>query len=98
VEWTINAPKGSINGCNNRMILPAFGIEHSFEPGANVIRFTPEKAGRFRFSCWMGMITSTVTVIDNTDPAAAPGAETADPAGPDWLTNAEEASCCEAEV
>jgi len=63
VRWTINAPPGSITGCNYSMILFEYNIEHVFEPGENVIEFTPEKAGKFRYSCWMGMIRSTITVI-----------------------------------
>jgi sulfite exporter TauE/SafE/copper chaperone CopZ len=63
VKWTINAPQGSINGCNNRMIIREYRIEHRFKPGENVIEFTPEKAGRFPYSCWMGMIRSSITVV-----------------------------------
>ena len=63
VRWTINAPTGSINGCNNRMIIREYGIEHRFSPGDNVIEFTPERTGRFSYSCWMGMIRSSITVV-----------------------------------
>jgi sulfite exporter TauE/SafE/copper chaperone CopZ/plastocyanin domain-containing protein len=63
VRWNINAPQGSINGCNNRFIIREYGIGHTFRPGDNVIEFLPEKAGRFRYSCWMGMIHSTITVV-----------------------------------
>jgi len=64
VRWVINAPDGSINGCNNRMIIQAYGIEHTFKTGENVIEFTPTETGQFGYSCWMGMITATITVID----------------------------------
>jgi sulfite exporter TauE/SafE/copper chaperone CopZ/plastocyanin domain-containing protein len=63
VKWTINAPQGSINGCNNRMILREYQIEHRFTPGENVIEFTPGRAGKFFYSCWMGMIRSSITVV-----------------------------------
>jgi sulfite exporter TauE/SafE/plastocyanin domain-containing protein len=63
VKWTITAPAGSINGCNNRMIIREYGIEHRFTPGENVIEFMPEKAGKFYYSCWMGMIRGSITVI-----------------------------------
>jgi plastocyanin domain-containing protein len=63
VKWTIDAPAGSINGCNNRMIIREYGIEHRFKPGENVIEFTPAKTGKFSYSCWMGMIRSSITVI-----------------------------------
>jgi sulfite exporter TauE/SafE/copper chaperone CopZ/plastocyanin domain-containing protein len=64
VRWTINAPAGSINGCNNRMIIREYRIEHRFQPGENLIEFTPEKTGRFSYSCWMGMIRSSITVVE----------------------------------
>jgi sulfite exporter TauE/SafE/copper chaperone CopZ len=64
VKWTIDAPQGSINGCNNRIIIPAFGIEHKFTTGANLIEFMPTETGSFPYSCWMGMIRSTITVVD----------------------------------
>jgi sulfite exporter TauE/SafE/copper chaperone CopZ/plastocyanin domain-containing protein len=71
VRWTINAPQGSITGCNNRFIIREYGIQHTFTPGDNVIEFTPERAGRFSYSCWMSMIRSTITVL-------APGESIAD--------------------
>lgn len=64
VQWIIDAPSGSINGCNNRMVIPEYGIEHTFESGKNIIEFTPTKAGTFRYSCWMGMIRSAITVVE----------------------------------
>jgi sulfite exporter TauE/SafE/copper chaperone CopZ len=63
VRWSINAPPGSINGCNYAAILYEYDIEHVFKQGDNVIEFTPVKAGRFGYSCWMGMIRSTITVL-----------------------------------
>jgi len=63
VRWTINAPPGSINGCNNSFIIQEYGIQYAFEPGDNVIKFTPTKPGRFIYTCWMGMIKSTITVV-----------------------------------
>jgi plastocyanin domain-containing protein len=76
VRWIINAPQGSINGCNNRFIIREYGIQHTFKPGDNVIEFMPEKAGRFSYSCWMSMIRSTITVL-------APGESAADFKEPD---------------
>jgi plastocyanin domain-containing protein len=79
VKWTINAPQGSINGCNNRMIIREYGIQHSFKTGDNVIEFTPEKTGKIPYSCWMGMIRSSITVVaegqsiaDVLEPSLAP--------------------------
>jgi sulfite exporter TauE/SafE/copper chaperone CopZ/plastocyanin domain-containing protein len=63
VQWTINAPQGSINGCNNRMIIREYRIEYRFKPGENIIEFIPDKTGKFSYSCWMGMIRSSITVL-----------------------------------
>jgi sulfite exporter TauE/SafE/copper chaperone CopZ len=62
VRWNIQADASSINGCNGTMVIPEYGIEHSFTPGDNIIEFTPEKPGRYRYTCWMGMISGTITV------------------------------------
>ena len=75
-RWIINAPRGSINGCNNRFIIREYGIQHTFKYGDNVIEFTPERAGRFGYSCWMSMIRGTITVL-------APGESAADFKEPD---------------
>jgi sulfite exporter TauE/SafE/copper chaperone CopZ len=63
VKWIINAPAGSINGCTGRFFIQEYGIEYVFNPGENVIEFMPEKAGRFRYSCWMSMIHGLITVL-----------------------------------
>lgn len=94
VEWTIEAPEGSINGCNNRIFIPAYGIEHAFQYGENVIRFTPDKAGTYPYSCWMGMITSTITVVEPGESLPVQ-AETEESQAPDWLEGAViQDSCC----
>jgi sulfite exporter TauE/SafE len=64
VKWTISAADDTINGCNNRLFIPEYDIKYSFEPGENIIEFTPEKTGKFPYSCWMGMIRSAITVVD----------------------------------
>jgi hypothetical protein len=46
------------------MIIQEYGIEHRFNTGENLIEFTPAKTGTFRYSCWMGMIRSTITVVE----------------------------------
>ncbi|MDR2727934.1 MAG: sulfite exporter TauE/SafE family protein, partial [Chitinispirillales bacterium] len=65
VKWIIDAPRGSINGCNYKFIINEYGIEHEFKEGENVIQFTPGRTGVVRYSCWMGMIPGTITVAAN---------------------------------
>lgn len=62
VKWIIDAPAGSVNGCNYRMIVREYGIEHTFQVGENVIEFTPGREGTFQYSCWMGMIRGNIFV------------------------------------
>lgn len=75
VKWIITAENGTINGCNNRIFIPEYGIEKKFQVGENIIEFTPEKAGTYRYSCWMGMIRSTITVLEEGQTAPPPEAE-----------------------
>lgn len=74
VKWVINAPPGSINGCNYKMILREYGIEHTFQEGENIIQFTPTEAGTIQYSCWMGMIHGTIFVITDPNEVRSAGA------------------------
>lgn len=67
VRWVIDAPEGSINGCNYKVIIQDYGIEYTFSTGENIIEFTPTKAGTVRYSCWMGMIHGNIFVTDGTE-------------------------------
>ncbi|WP_332456230.1 urease accessory protein UreH domain-containing protein [Petrimonas sp.] len=67
VQWNIQAETSSINGCNNRIIIPEYNIEKKLEPGDNYIEFTPEESGTVPFSCWMGMIRSQISVYENLE-------------------------------
>ncbi len=72
VKWVIQAEAGDLNGCNNAIVIPKFNIEKKLEVGDNVIEFTPTESGTFAYSCWMGMIRSKITVVDdlaNNNPA-----------------------------
>lgn len=66
VKWTIRAESGTVNGCNNRIIIPEYNnLEKKLAVGDNIIEFTPTKTGVFSYSCWMGMIWSNITVVDD---------------------------------
>ncbi|MDR2514539.1 MAG: sulfite exporter TauE/SafE family protein [Christensenellaceae bacterium] len=67
LTWVIDAPQGSVNGCNNRMLIPECGIEYAFKTGENTIVFTPERAGVLPYSCWMGMIRGSIIVKENME-------------------------------
>jgi plastocyanin domain-containing protein len=62
------------------MIIREYKIEHRFTPGENVIEFTPEKTGKFSYSCWMGMIRSSITVVEEGQGVADSGEPSLNPA------------------
>ena len=64
VKWVIDAPSGSINGCNYKMLLKEYDIEHEFTEGENIIEFTPVNSGTVQYTCWMGMIHGDIFVTD----------------------------------
>ncbi|MBI4653005.1 cupredoxin domain-containing protein [Candidatus Kuenenbacteria bacterium] len=63
VQWEIT-DKGT-SGCTNAVISKnLFEGEIPLTPGQTSIKkFTPEKPGKYKFSCWMGMISGTIEVI-----------------------------------
>lgn len=63
VEWTIEAEASDVNGCNNQFVVPAFGLTVDLAAGETVVRFTPDEPGVYPFSCWMGMLSGTITVV-----------------------------------
>lgn len=64
VKWNIQADARSINGCNNRIVIPQYDLEKPLQPGDNIIEFTPDETGVVGYSCWMGMIRSRITIVD----------------------------------
>lgn len=92
VKWVIDAPSGSINGCNYKMLLNKYAIEHEFHEGENVITFTPQETGTVDYTCWMGMIHGTITVTNENGTVPASSG-----AGTDYNTPALQsygAGCC----
>lgn len=75
VKWTIRAEKKDINGCNNEIIIPKFNTSKKLEPGDNIIEFTPTETGTFAYSCWMGMIRSKITIVEDINNIDASGAK-----------------------
>jgi sulfite exporter TauE/SafE/copper chaperone CopZ len=110
VRWNLHAEKGRINGCNSAIIIPEYKIEKRLQVGNNIIEFTPTRAGTFRYSCWMGMIRGTITVLESdatadSEPTASapirpvltPGAaEAAEPSGAPLFP--QRCACCESAV
>ena len=67
VEWTIIATEDNLNGCNGVIVIPEYQINQKLVVGENLITFTPTKSGTFGYSCWMGMIKSSITVLEKVE-------------------------------
>ena len=63
VLWEIKDTGTS--GCTNAIISDTlFDGQISLTPGTTTTKeFTPTKPGRYRFSCWMGMVTGVIEVV-----------------------------------
>lgn len=64
VKWAINAKE--LTACNKVIIVPQYGLEIHLQPGVQMIEFTPAEVGVVSWSCWMGMIPGTFTVVEDT--------------------------------
>ena len=63
VRWTVSAKAEDLNGCNNPLTVPQYGIRKMLVPGDNLIEFTPDKDGTIAYTCWMGMISSSIRIV-----------------------------------
>jgi len=66
VRWEITDTGTS--GCTNAVISKElFNGEIKLTPGKTSIKeFIPQKAGRYKFSCWMGMVSGIIDVVDES--------------------------------
>ncbi len=64
VRWEIEDVGTS--GCTNAIISRSlFSGQIDLTPGKTSIKeFTPAKPGKYKFSCWMGMISGTIEAVD----------------------------------
>lgn len=90
VKWTVKVTESDLNGCNNPVTIPKYGIQKKLVPGDNVIEFTPQETGTIPYTCWMGMIRSTITVVNNDAELAA--AKSAQPSA--GVQAQQQPSCC----
>jgi sulfite exporter TauE/SafE len=65
VRWIIHADKKNLNKCNSAIVVPEYNIEADLKEGDTLVEFTPEKSGEFIYTCWMGMIKSKITVVED---------------------------------
>lgn len=62
VKFNLLVKEGVLNGCNNEIIIPEYGIRLKLQEGDNWVEFTPTESGVFPYNCWMNMIRSSITV------------------------------------
>lgn len=85
IKWIINGKQ--ITSCNGEIVVPSENIEKKLKSGDNILEFVP-KDKDINFSCWMGMITGVIKVVDDIN--------TVDPAKVSSVTSpsTSSASCC----
>jgi plastocyanin domain-containing protein len=65
VVWNLKAGSSTLNGCNSTLTISKYGLQVKLKAGDNIIKFTPSESGTFTYSCWMGMQTGKITVVDD---------------------------------
>ncbi|TAK03805.1 hypothetical protein EPO34_01425 [Patescibacteria group bacterium] len=64
VRWEVE--RGNEVGCGGTLLFKEGGIRAQLKPGENVFSFTPQRPGRYPFTCSMGMFRGTMVVEPNT--------------------------------
>ena len=65
VKWTIVIEQGDLNGCNRAIDISTYNITKDLSYGDNLVTFTPDKVGTFKYTCWMHMISSYIYVVED---------------------------------
>ena len=63
-ELTFHVPQGRLIGCNSSLTIPAAGVTADLAEGDTTVSLAPLTTGTYPYSCWMGMIKATITVVD----------------------------------
>lgn len=61
VRWIVDGTEAG--GCTSTLVIPSLGVSKTLSSGTNVIAFTAQKKGTLPFSCSMGMVRGSFTVI-----------------------------------
>jgi uncharacterized protein len=65
VEYNLKADSQNINGCNATVDIPKFNIQQALKAGDNIMKFTPTDSGTITYTCWMGMQSGQIIVVDD---------------------------------
>ncbi|MBN2353815.1 MAG: sulfite exporter TauE/SafE family protein [Spirochaetales bacterium] len=82
VRWRLEVEPSELNGCNETIVIPQLNIRKTLKAGTNLVEFLPENSGTISFTCWMGMISSSISVVDDVKTVTAGDIQTADPNAP----------------
>ena len=66
VPAVLNVDTNSVRGCYRAIQIPTFNVRKVVSASDNKIEFTPDKAGTFGFSCYMGMGRGQIVVEDES--------------------------------
>ena len=61
VRWEVDGDNAG--GCTNVLVSRQLGIQQLLKKGQNIIAFTPQTPGEVQFSCSMGMVRGSITVL-----------------------------------
>jgi plastocyanin domain-containing protein len=61
VRWIVDGTQAQ--GCTSGIMIPSLNITRTLRSGPNVIEFTAPSSGTLPFSCTMGMVRGTFTVL-----------------------------------
>ncbi len=62
VRWVVDG--AGVQGCTSQLVIPDLNVVKSITRGQNIIEFTaPSTPGRLAFSCGMGMVRGSFTVL-----------------------------------
>jgi sulfite exporter TauE/SafE len=93
VEWNLQADASNINGCNKTLIISEYNLQVKLKAGDNIIKFTPTESGTITYSCWMGMQTGQISVVDDLNGQSAQAAsDESAPSSPGTYSGG--MSCC----
>jgi len=67
VNLNFYADAENLNSCNGALQIPEYNVKLGLIPGDNMVVFTPTETGVYTYSCWMGMITSEIIVVDDIE-------------------------------
>lgn len=62
VRWEVNGV--DLAGCASTLVVPTLGVRRDLFLGQNTILFTPKEKGEIPFSCSLGMIRGSFTVVE----------------------------------